>query len=127
MLHEGYQPKMPLYALDELFYIFYQLKWQQGTDKRLIVAYKILCLSTLRCTEQQHGLEKKGMPDTLSLLNINDAHPSNALCGWFMMGHYWWGGDLNYPETASGVLCWQTSTSTFTGAAMMQPTAHHIH
>ena len=30
----------------------------------------------------------------------------NASCGWFMMGHYWWGGNLSYPETASGVLCW---------------------
>ena len=41
-------------------------------DKRLIVAYEILCLSTLRCTEWQHGFKKKGMPDALSLLNVND-------------------------------------------------------
>ena len=42
-------------------------------DEKIIEAYKILCLSTLRCTEQQHGFEKKGMPDALSLLNLNNA------------------------------------------------------
>ena len=38
------------------------------------MAYKILCLTALQCTEQQHGLEKYGVPDALSLLNIKDAH-----------------------------------------------------
>ena len=47
MLREGYQPQMLLYALDELFYIFDQVKQQQGMDDRLIVAYEILCLSVL--------------------------------------------------------------------------------
>ena len=28
VLHDGYWPKMLLYALDELFYIFDQVKWQ---------------------------------------------------------------------------------------------------
>ena len=28
VLHNGYWPKMLLYALDELFYIFDQVKWQ---------------------------------------------------------------------------------------------------
>ena len=41
-------------------------------DEKLIVAYEILCLSALRCTEWWHGLEKKGMPDALSLPNVND-------------------------------------------------------
>ena len=63
---------MLLYALNELFFIFDQVKWQRGIDERLIVAYKILCLSVLRCTEWWHGSEKKGVPDALSLLNIND-------------------------------------------------------
>ena len=79
MLREGYRPKMLLYALDEPFYIFDQVKWQGGTDKRLIVAYEILCLSMLQCTEQWHGYEKKGMPDALSLLNVNDAHHLECL------------------------------------------------
>ena len=37
-----------------------------------MVAYEILCLSMVRCTEQQHGFEKKGVPNALSLLNVND-------------------------------------------------------
>ena len=65
---------MLLYALDDLFYIFDQVKQQQGMDERLVRAYKILCLSMLQCTEQWHGAEKKGMPDALSLLNVNDTH-----------------------------------------------------
>ena len=73
MLREGYWSKMLLYALDELFFIFDQVKQQQGINERLVIAYKILCLSTLRCIEWRHGSEKKGMPDALSLLNINDA------------------------------------------------------
>ena len=72
VLHDGYWPKMLLYALDELFYVFDQVKWQQGMDEKLIVAYKILCHSTLRCTEWQHGYEKKGVSDALSLLNVNN-------------------------------------------------------
>ena len=127
MLCKGYQPKMLLHPLDELFYVFDQVKWQWGTDEKLVVAYEILYLSTLQCTEWQHGYEKKGMPDALSLLNVNDATISNASRGWSMMGHYWWGSSLSYPETTSGVLCWQASTSIFTGAVMMQPTAHCIH
>ena len=43
-------------------------------DKKLVVAYEILCLSTLLCTEWWHGSEKKSVPDALSLWNVNDAH-----------------------------------------------------
>ena len=73
VLHDGYWPKMLLYALDELFYVFDQVKWQRGMDEKLVVAYEILYLSVLQCTEQWHGFEKKGVPDALSLLNVNDA------------------------------------------------------
>ena len=48
-------------------------------DKKLIVAYEILCLPMLRCTEQWHGLEKKGVPDALSLLNVNNTHHLECL------------------------------------------------
>ena len=106
--------------------IFDQVKQQQGMDEKLIVACEILCLSMLRCTEQWHGSEKKGVPDALSLLNVNDTPTSNASHGQFMMGHCWWVGGLSFQETASGVLCWQASTSTFTGATMMRPTDCHI-
>ena len=70
VLHEGYWPKKLLYALDELFFIFDQVKRQQGIDQRHLMAYKILCLSMLQCTKRQHGSEKKDMP---------------------CMGSLWWG------------------------------------
>ena len=73
VLCEGYQLKMLLYALDKLFFIFDQVKQQRGVDERLVVAYEILCLMALQCTEQWHGSEKHGVPDALSLLNINNA------------------------------------------------------
>ena len=38
-------------------------------DEKIVVAYEILCLSVQRCTEQQHWVQKTGMPDALSLLN----------------------------------------------------------
>ena len=79
ILHEGYRPKMFLYALDELFYIYDQVKCQQGVDKRLVVAYEILGLAVLHCTKWWHGSEKQGMPDALSLLNINDTHHLECL------------------------------------------------
>ena len=41
-------------------------------DEKIVVAYEILCLSTLQCTEWRHGSERMGMPDALSLLNVND-------------------------------------------------------
>ena len=47
VLHDGYWPKMLLYALDELFYMFDQVKRQCGMDEKIIVAYEILCLSVV--------------------------------------------------------------------------------
>ena len=50
----------------------------------------------------------------------------NASCGQSMMGYCWWAHGPSFQKTACGVLCWPASTSTFTGATMMQPTARHI-
>ena len=72
VLCEGYRSKMLLYALNKLFYIYDQVKRQQGIDERLVMAYEILGLAALCCTEWWHGLEKQGMPDALSLLNLNN-------------------------------------------------------
>ena len=44
---DGYRPKMFLYTLNELFYIFDQVKWQRGLDEKIVIAYEILCLSAL--------------------------------------------------------------------------------
>ena len=127
VLHEGYKPKMLLYALNKLFYIYNQVKHQRGIDERLVMAYEILGLAGLCCTERQHGSEKQGMPDALSLLILTMSATSNTSRGLYMMGHCWWGGHLSYPGTASGAPCWWAPSSTSTGAAMMRPTVHHIH
>ena len=43
----GCRLKMLLYTLDELFYIFNQVRKQGSADEKIIVTYEILCLSVL--------------------------------------------------------------------------------
>ena len=74
VLHEGYQPKMLLYALGELFYIYDQVKHHRGVDEKLVVAYEILSLTALCCTECQGWVEKHGMLDAMSQVSLNDTH-----------------------------------------------------
>ena len=57
---------MLLYALDELFYIYDQVKRHRGVNEKLIVAYEIPSLATLCCTECQGWGEKHGMLDAMS-------------------------------------------------------------
>ena len=73
MMCNGYRPKMLQFVLDERFYIFDQIKKQQRADEKIVVAYKILCLSAQRCIDRWHRVEKTSMPDVLSLLNMDDA------------------------------------------------------
>ena len=47
-MRDGYHPKMLLYVLDELFYIYAQIKNSQQEDDKLMLAYEILCLSANR-------------------------------------------------------------------------------
>ena len=56
-IRDGYHPKMLLYALDELFYIYAQIKNSQRDDK-VMLAYEILCISANRCTDRCNGIEK---------------------------------------------------------------------
>ena len=72
IVRDGYQPKMLLFTLDELFYIYDQIKKPWRADEKIIVVYKILCFSMNWCTERWHGFEKTGTPDTLALLNMDD-------------------------------------------------------
>ena len=74
ILHEGYRPKMLLYALDELFYIYDQVKCHRGVDEKLVVAYEILGLAMLCCTEHRGGVEKHSVPDAMLQINLNDTH-----------------------------------------------------
>ena len=71
ILHEGYRPKMLLYALDELFYIYDQVKHHGGIDEKLVVADEILSLTVLCCMECQGGVENQGVPDAVSQINLN--------------------------------------------------------
>ena len=49
-IQEGMHPKMLLYALDELFYVFRRVG-VNNIDGKCIVAYKILSLASLHCIE----------------------------------------------------------------------------
>ena len=71
-MRDRYHPKMLLYVMDELFYIYTQVKNSQRPDKKLVLAYEILCISANCCTNLWNGIEKTGMPDALALLNVED-------------------------------------------------------
>ena len=78
-MRDGYHPKMLLYVLDELFYIYAQVKNSCRPDNKLVLAYEILCISANHCTNQQNGIKKTGMSDALALLNVNDVHHLKCL------------------------------------------------
>ena len=63
---------MLVYALDELFYVYAQIKNSQRADDKLVLAYEILCISANRCTDWQNGVEKTSVPNALGLLNGAD-------------------------------------------------------
>ena len=71
-MRDGYHPKMLLYVLDKLFYIYVQVKNSQRADNKLVLAYETLCISANCCTDRQNGVKMTGMPDALALLNVND-------------------------------------------------------
>ena len=56
-MRDGYHPKMLLYALDELFYVFAQIK-NSSQDEKVMLAYEILCISANRCTDRCSRVEK---------------------------------------------------------------------
>ena len=78
-MRDGYHPKMLLYALDKLFYVYVQVKNSRRVDDKLLLAYEILCISTNHCTDQQNRIEKTSMPDTLALLNMEDVQHLKCL------------------------------------------------
>ena len=73
-MRDGYCPKMLLYALDKLFYIYMQIKNSQRVGDKLMLAYEILCISANHCTDRQNGVKKTGVPDALALLNVADIY-----------------------------------------------------
>ena len=71
-MRDGYHPKMLLYALDELFYIYSQVKNLWRADEKVVLTYEILCISANQCTDRWNRIKKTSMPHTLALLNVND-------------------------------------------------------
>ena len=71
IMRDRYHPKMLLYALDELFFVYAQIR-DSPRDERVVLAYDILCISSNRCTDRQNGIEQTGVPDALALLNTED-------------------------------------------------------
>ena len=55
-MRDGYHPKMLLHVLDELFYVYTQIKNSQRDDK-VMLAYKILCILANRCTDWHNQIE----------------------------------------------------------------------
>ena len=78
IMRDGYPPKMLLYALDELFFVYAQIR-DSPRDERVVLAYEILCISSIRCTNKWNGVEQTGIPDTLALLNTEDARHLECL------------------------------------------------
>ena len=74
IMRDGYRPRMLLYTLDELFYVYNQVQCHWGCDKKIVTSYEILSLAVVHCTECHHGIEKRGMLDALSLINVNNIH-----------------------------------------------------
>ena len=72
IMWEAYRPKMLLYTLGKLFYIYDQVKHHRGIDEKLVVAYEILSLTALHCTEHRGWVEKSGMLHAMPLVNLND-------------------------------------------------------
>ena len=79
IMQEGYRPKMLLYTLDKLFYIYDQVKCYRGIDEKLVVAYEILSLAVLCCMECWGWVEKTGIPDALLLVNLRKTHHLECL------------------------------------------------
>ena len=50
-MRDGYRPKMLLYVLDELFYVYTQVKNSRRAGDKLVLAYEILCISANHCTD----------------------------------------------------------------------------
>ena len=78
IMRDGYRPKMLLYTLDELFFIYVQIR-DSPRDERVMLAYEIQCISSVRCTDRQNRVEQMGIPDALAVLNTEDARHLECL------------------------------------------------
>ena len=72
IMRDSYHPKMLLYALDKLFFVYAQIR-DSPRDERVMLAYEILCILSIMCTDRRNGVEQTSIPDALALLNTEDA------------------------------------------------------
>ena len=79
IMWEGYRPKMLLYTLDKLFYIYNQVKHHRGINEKIIVAYEIISLTGLCCAEHQGWVKKTHMPDAMLLVKLNNTQHLECL------------------------------------------------
>ena len=56
---QGLQTKNAALHLDELFYIYDQVKCHRGVNEKLVVVYEILSPAMLHCTECRGWVEKQ--------------------------------------------------------------------
>ena len=103
IMRDGYPPKMLLYALDELFFVYAQIR-DYPRDERVVLAYEILCISSIRCTDRWNRVEQTGVLDALALLNTEDARHLKCLA-WAIYDSVLLVG--SWPEL-SGTLPWCT-------------------
>ena len=125
VMRDGYHPKMLLFMLDELFYIYAQIKKSQRVDEKIVIAYEILYLSMNWCTDQQHGLEKTGVPNTLALLNVDDARHLECLVWAVYDGALLVGPWAKLPGDCPWCMVLAGLHKHIYRAAMMWPIAHH--
>ena len=124
-MRDGYHPKMLLYALDELFYVYLQVKNLWRADEKVILTYEILCISANWCTDQQNRVEKTGVPDALALLNINDARHLECLAWVVYDGALLVGPWPKLPGDHPWCMVLARPHKHIYRAAMMWPIVHH--
>ena len=119
--HEGWLPSQNAsVCIRRTFFIYTQIK-DSPRDERVVLAYKILCISSNRCTERCNGIEQTGVPDALALLSTRTPNISSAWPGPFMMAPCWWACGLNFWAPCPGAPCWWGCSDTSTGATRSGP------
>ena len=71
--HEGRVPSQNAVCAGRIVVRLHTQIKNSHKDDKVVLAYEILCISANRCTDRRNRIEKTGVPDTLALLNVEDA------------------------------------------------------
>ena len=126
IMRDGYPPKMLLYTLDELFFVYAQIR-DSPRDERVVLAYEILCILSIRCTGRWNRVEQMGVPDALALLNTEDARHLECLAWAIYDGALLVGHGQNFLALGPGAQCWWGCSDTSIGATMTRLIVRHRH